>query len=125
MTDIRTAVEAHLDGIPADPERMAKLQEALDLALGQSKTVWRLIECPHCRRKKKHEIDFPNPAAIARALRDLVEMTKGKVPEQVTVRHEFDTLHIQELPTEELHRLAERVVDAEFAEVEPAALPPA
>jgi hypothetical protein len=119
MSDIRSFLEAHLDAIPGDAEKAEKLREALDLALGQSKTVWRLIECKHCGKSKKYEVDFPNPAAIARAIKDLVELTKGKVPEQVNVSVKWEGLPVAELPTEELQRIAAREVvdDAEWSEV--------
>jgi len=117
VTDIRSEVESYLDAIGADPEKIQKLREMLDLALGQTKGVWILVTCKHCNRQGKYFEQIPVPAKAADVLVKLIEATKGKVPEQVTVRHEFDTLHVQELPTEELHRLAERVVDGEFEEV--------
>lgn len=123
MTDIRQAVESHLDGIPADPERLKKLHELLDYALEPRKKVWVLVKCPHCTRSKKHLVEVPESSAVTaavKALTGLIEATKGKVPIEVSVRHEFDTLHVRELPTEELHRIAAReVVDAEYEDVTP------
>jgi len=118
VADIRDFVEQHLDALPSDPERAARLREALDLALGQSRSVWRTVACKHCGRQGKYEVDFPNPAAVARALRDLIEVTKGKPAQEIAVSHTHELLPVRDLTTEELLRLASReVVDGEFEEV--------
>lgn len=124
MSDIRSFVENHLDAIPSDEGKAQALREALDLALGQQKKVWRTITCKHCTRMGKYEVEVPFSAGIARSIRDLVELTKGKVPEQVNVSHTLELLPVAEMTTEDLHRLAQRtpeeVIEGEFTDIGPA-----
>lgn len=112
MPDIRSRTEEYLDSLDEE-----KMRELLDLAMLQQKTVWRLVECKHCHRKGKYEVEVPMPASIAKAIKDLGEFTKGKVPEQVNVdvRH-WQGIDMREWPTEALMAVATREVieDGEF-----------
>ena len=112
MSDIRSRTEEYLDSLSQD-----QVDELLKLALLQQKTVWRLVECKHCGRQGKYEVEVPMPASIAKAIKDLGEFTKGKVPEQhiVDVRH-WEHLDMKDWPTEALVAAANREVveDAEY-----------
>ena len=115
MADIRTRVEEYLDGLSED-----KVKELLELAMLQQKTVWRMVTCKHCNRPGKYEVDVPMPASIAKAIKDLGEFTKGKVPE----RHVVDVKHwigrdYSEWPEEALRAVAsgEVIEEGEFEPV--------
>ena len=111
MSDIRTATEQYLDALPEE-----KLKELLDLAMLQTKQVYREITCRHCERRQKVLVDVPLPSSIAKAIKDLGEFTKGKVPErvQVDVNH-WVGRDMSEWPEEALLAVAEgEIVDAEY-----------
>lgn len=98
MADIRSRTEEYLDSLSQE-----QVDDLLKIALLQQKTVWRMVECKHCHRKGKYEVEVPMPASIAKAIKDLGEFTKGKVPE----RHVVDVNHwigkdYSEWPTEAL-----------------------
>lgn len=112
MTDIRSDLEAHLDALTDDEKR-----ELFRLATLQTKTVWRTVTCKHCKRQGKYEVDVPLPSSVSKALKDLIEVTKGKVPE----RHVVDVNHwigrdYSEWPEEALRAVAagEVIEDAQF-----------
>ena len=119
MTDLRSHVESYIDTIPDNPDKSEKLQTLIDRALGSQKKAWVTIDCKHCGRTKKYEVDVPDTAAAIRALRDLIEMTKPKLPQkiEVTQRHTLEDLrqNIHEVPTEELLRL--EAEDAEYVDL--------
>ena len=112
MSDIRSKTEQYLDSLPEE-----KLKELLDLAMLQTKQVYREITCRHCERRQKVLVDVPLPSSIAKAIKDLGEFTKGKVPE----RHVVDVNHwvgkdMRDWPEEALRAVAsgEVIEDAEY-----------
>lgn len=129
--DARTEFEAVLDEIPGDEDLQKGLRKLRGAILNpeEKKKAWATIRCKHCRRdgryEVEHEVITPRGAAMAiKALKDWMEMTKGKPVERK--RHEhiiLDARSLSELSSEqiraELHALREQgeVVDGEYREL--------
>ena len=114
MTDFRKRVEEEIDALTQEEVRAIVRQ-----SLGAQKKVWRTIRCKHCERQGKYEVDVPVPNA-SKAVKDLGEFTKGKVPE----RHVVDVKHwigrdYSEWPEEALRAVAsgEVIEEGEFEPV--------
>lgn len=112
LTDIRKRVEERLDALTQE-----QVDALVDMGLYQTKKVYVEVTCRHCDRRQKALVDMPQPTNIAKAIKDLGEFTKGKVPEQhiVDVRH-WEAVDMKDWPTEALIAAANREVieDAEY-----------
>jgi hypothetical protein len=117
--DIREHIEERLDSYVADPEKQEKLNAIIDRAFGQTKGDYFNVTCKHCHRDGKYWIEYPVTERDVKALKDMVELTKGKVAQKVdhTVKIEFD-VPMEEWTDEQLRQVAsmnvEVIEDGEF-----------
>lgn len=116
MSDFRKRVEDEIDALSQE-----EIREIVRRSLGAQKKVWRTIRCKHCDRQGKYEVDVPVPNA-SRAVKDLGEFAKGKVPERriIDVR-QYKGLPADSWSTEALEAVAagEEIEDGDWN-----ALPP-
>jgi len=125
VSDIRSHIEDHLDDIARDPEKREKLNDLLDRALGQKTGDYFHVDCKHCKRAGKYWLEFPKTAKDVQAVKELVELTKGKVAQKIekNVTVTFD-VPMEDWTMDQLRQVASQEV-IEDGDFEPLALPAA